>query len=89
MPLAPQNHRKSNFVRHRSTKTSPRKHQRICTTGAAIIAVAAIASCGRVLTLYNKSADPTGPLPVHLQPASAPSYLGVFAKGVPDSYGGR
>ena len=82
MPLAPQNHRKSNFMRHRSTN-KPRKRRRIVTTGAAIIAVAAIALS---ITLYNKSADPTGPLPVHLQPASA-SYLGVFAKGVPDSYG--
>jgi hypothetical protein len=48
----------------------------------AIIAVAAIALG---ITLYNKSAEPTGPLPVHLPPASA-SYLGMFAKGVPDSY---
>ena len=69
-------------MRHRSGN-EPRKRRRIVTTGAAIIAVAAIALG---ITLYNKSADPTGPLPVHLPPASA-SYLGVFAKGVPDSYG--
>ena len=36
--------------------------------------------------VFNKSSEPTGPLPVHLPPASA-SYLGVYAKGLPDSYG--
>jgi mannan endo-1,4-beta-mannosidase len=54
----------------------------IVMTGTAIIAVAAIALG---ITLYNRSADPTGPLPVNLPPASA-SYLGVYAKGLPDSY---
>ena len=39
------------------------------------------------MTLYNRSADPTGPLPVHL-PTTPQSYLGVFVKGFPDSYGG-
>jgi mannan endo-1,4-beta-mannosidase len=68
-------------MKHRSSP-GPRKRRRIFTTGAAIIAAAAIALG---ITLYNKSADPTGPLPVHLPPASA-SYLGVYAEGVPDSY---
>ena len=82
VPLPLRDHRKSNFMRHRSGN-EPRKRRRIVTTGAAIIAVAAIAVG---ITLYNKSADPTGPLPVHLPPASA-SYLGVYAEGVPASYG--
>ena len=36
-------------------------------------------------SLFNRSTEPTGPLPVHLPPSSA-SYLGVFTKGIPDSY---
>ena len=58
--------------------------RRIVTIGVAIIAAAAIASG---VILYNKSADPTGPLPVDLPPASG-SYLGVYANGVPASYAG-
>src|ERR1039458_6638574 len=58
--------------------------RRIVTIGVAIIAVAAIASG---VILYNKSADPTGPLPVDLPPAAA-SYLGGYAYGVPASYAG-
>jgi hypothetical protein len=58
------------------------KRRRIITIGAAIIAVAAIALG---ITLYNRSSEPTGPLPVHLPPASG-SYLGVYAEGVPNSY---
>src|SRR5271165_4867527 len=69
-------------MRHRSGNERG-KRRRIVTIGTAIIAVSAIALG---ITLYNKSADPTGPLPVHLPPAAA-SYLGVYAKGVPDSYG--
>ena len=78
MPLPLRNHRKSNFMRHRSGN-GPRKRRRIVTTGAAIIAVAAIALG---VSFYNKSSDPTGPLPVHLPPASA-SYLGVYSRGCP------
>jgi hypothetical protein len=59
-------------------------HRRLVTTAAAIFAVAAIAAG---VILYNKSADPNGPLPVHL-PATSDSYLGVYANGVPDSYSG-
>ena len=47
-------------MRHRHGNEQKRR-RRIVTTGAAIIAVAAIALG---ITLYNKSADPTGPLPV-------------------------
>ncbi len=59
------------------------RQRRIVTVGAAIIAVAAIAVG---IALYNDSASPTGPLPVNL-PSSSASYLGVYADGVPDSYG--
>jgi mannan endo-1,4-beta-mannosidase len=58
--------------------------RRSVTTGIAVIAAAAIALG---VILYNKSADPSGPLPVHLPPASG-SYLGVYANGVPASYAG-
>ena len=57
---------------------------RILTTGAAIVAAAAIAVG---VVLYNRSADPIGPLPVHL-PANSGSYLGVYAKGAPVSFNG-
>jgi mannan endo-1,4-beta-mannosidase len=61
-----------------------RGSRRILTTCAAIIAAAAIAAG---VIFYNKSADPPGPLPVHL-PATSDSYLGVFTKGSPASYAG-
>jgi mannan endo-1,4-beta-mannosidase len=67
--------------RRRSDQRRPR---RIVTTGVAIIAAAAIAV---VVSLYIKSADPSGPLPVHL-PTTPQSYLGVFTTGVPVSYAG-
>jgi mannan endo-1,4-beta-mannosidase len=54
-------------------------------TGAAIIAAAVIAAG---VIIYNKSSDGTsGPLPVNL-PTSTGAYVGVFAKGVPQSYAG-
>jgi hypothetical protein len=56
---------------------------RLLTVGVVIIAAAATA--GAVI-LHNRS-DPTGPLPVQL-PASTGSYLGVYTKGLPDSYAG-
>jgi mannan endo-1,4-beta-mannosidase len=56
--------------------------RRIVKTVVAVLAVAAIAAG---VILYKESTDHTGPLPVNLPPASA-SYLGVFTKGVPDSY---
>ena len=65
----------------RRRQASPR---RFLTTMLAIIAAAAIAVG---VVLYNKSSDHTGPLPIDLPPASG-SYLGLFAKGLPDSYRG-
>jgi hypothetical protein len=70
-------------MKHRNG-SHPRRRSRILTMGAAIIAAAAIT--GGVI-LYNRSADPVGPLPVHL-PADAGSYLGVYAPGAPASYDG-
>jgi mannan endo-1,4-beta-mannosidase len=58
--------------------------RRIVRTALGIIAVAAIASG---VIIYNKSTDPTGPLPVDLPPSTA-SYLGVYAHGAPDTYAG-
>jgi len=52
----------------------------------AVIAVIAAAGIAAGVVLYNRSTDPTGPLPVHL-PATPGSYLGVFVKGFPNSYG--
>jgi mannan endo-1,4-beta-mannosidase len=61
------------------------RSRRTITIAIAIIAAVAIAAG---VLVYNESADHNdGPLPVHLPPASA-SYLGVFTKGVPDSYSG-
>jgi mannan endo-1,4-beta-mannosidase len=64
--------------------TTSRKHKKILTIGAAIIAAVAITAG---VVFYNRSADHIGPLPVHL-PSNSGSYLGVYAKGVPASYGG-
>jgi mannan endo-1,4-beta-mannosidase len=57
---------------------------RLLTVCVVIVAAAAI---GAGVILHNKSSDSTGPLPVQL-PASAGSYLGVYAHGVPNSYAG-
>src|SRR6476619_173417 len=79
MPLPDQ--RRKGAIRH-GRGNVPGKRRRIVTIGAAIIAVAAIAIG---ITIFNLSSEPTGPLPVHLPPA-AESYLGVYTKGLPDSY---
>lgn len=79
MPLSQRKQRKTDLMRRRNR---PGRRRPIVTTCVAIITVAAIALG---ITFYNRSAEPTGPLPVHLPPASA-SYLGMFAKGIPDSY---
>jgi Glycosyl hydrolase family 26 len=63
------------------------KPRRFLKISAAIIAVVLIAVG---VILYNRSADSNsngGPLPVNL-PQDSASYLGVFTKGVPLSYGG-
>ena len=80
MPLPDQ--RRNGAVRH-GRGNEPGKRRRLVTIGAAIIAVAAIAIG---ITIFNLSSEPTGPLPVHLPPASG-SYLGVYTKGLPASYG--
>jgi mannan endo-1,4-beta-mannosidase len=64
--------------------TSRGRFRGLLVTCAAIISAAAIAGG---VALYNRSATPTGPLPVHL-PTESDSYLGVFTKGAPDSYAG-
>jgi mannan endo-1,4-beta-mannosidase len=69
-------------MKHQSSRQ--RKPRRLITAAAAIVAAIAIAAG---VILYNKTADPHGPLPVQLPPDSA-SYLGVYVNGVPDSYSG-
>jgi hypothetical protein len=64
--------------------SSHRRRRRIVTTGVAILAAAAIAAG---VSFYNKSADPTAPLPVRL-PTTPQSYLGVYVDGAPASYAG-
>jgi hypothetical protein len=81
MPLPPRNRRKHG-ARGNDSRRKPRRRRRIVTIGAAIIAVAAIAAS---IVVFNESSQPTGPLPVHLPPATA-SYLGVYTNGVPASY---
>ena len=61
-----------------------RRYRRIVTSSVAIIAAAAIAVG---VSIYNRSADPIGPLPVNL-PTTPQSYLGVFANSLPASYSG-
>jgi len=68
-------------MRHRSTSAHRAPRRRL---GAVIALIAAAGIAGGVV-LYNRSTDPSGPLPVHL-PTSPESYLGIFAKGFPYSY---
>ncbi len=67
-----------------SSRSTQRRPRRIWAGAAAIIAAAAIAIA---VSLFNRSADPNGPLPVHL-PTTPQSYLGLFADGIPTSYAG-
>jgi mannan endo-1,4-beta-mannosidase len=69
-------------MKHQSRRR--RGSRRFIATAVAIIAAAAIAGG---VALYNRSADPPGPLPDQLPPSTA-SYLGVFAHGAPQSYAG-
>jgi mannan endo-1,4-beta-mannosidase len=73
-------------MKHRSDN-SPRRRRRIVTTSLAIIAAAAIAAGVSLYNVHNTPAEHTGPLPVNL-PTTPRSYLGVYADGVPASYGG-
>jgi hypothetical protein len=65
-------------------RSGSRGRRRIIRSAMAVVAAVAIAAG---IVLYNRAADPTGPLPVSL-PTSTASYLGVFVKGVPQSYSG-
>ncbi len=70
-------------MKHRSDK-GRKGHKRVLMAAAAIIAAAAIVAG---VSFYNKSAEPIGPLPVHL-PTTPQSYLGVYANEAPASYSG-
>ena len=67
-------------MKHRSPKGTTRP--RVLTSAVAIVAVAGLAAG---VVLYNRSAHPTGPLPVRL-PATPESYLGVYTNSFPQSY---
>jgi mannan endo-1,4-beta-mannosidase len=65
------------------TVNDRRKFRWIASACVAII----IAAVAAGISLYNRSADHTGPLPVDL-PTTPQSYLGVYAAGTPASYDG-
>jgi mannan endo-1,4-beta-mannosidase len=66
-------------------------HQDTARTGGSkrtvtiVLAVLAAVAIATGVIVYNKSSDHPGPLPVNL-PAGSASYLGMFAKGIPQSY---
>jgi mannan endo-1,4-beta-mannosidase len=71
-------------MKHESRKRQAGS-KRILAAAIAIVVVAAIAAG---VVIYKRSSDHhLGPLPVNL-PASADSYLGVYASGAPASYAG-
>ena len=70
-------------MRHQGSRRQG-KPRRIIT--ATVVVIAAVAIAVGVI-IYKISAHHVDPLPVSLPPASA-SYLGVFTKGMPDSYDG-
>jgi mannan endo-1,4-beta-mannosidase len=53
----------------------------------AIVALVVVAAIAAGVVIYKRSSDSPRPLPVNLPNASG-AYLGVFAKGAPDSYSG-
>jgi mannan endo-1,4-beta-mannosidase len=65
----------------RRRQGAPRRLVKACAAAIAALAIAA------GVIIYNKSADPSGPLPVNL-PAATGSYLGIYANGTPASYSG-
>lgn len=71
-------------MKHRSA-TLQKRPSRLKRAAMAVVAAAAIVAG---VAFYNyKSADPPGPLPVHL-PTTPQSYVGVYTKGFPASYAG-
>jgi mannan endo-1,4-beta-mannosidase len=70
-------------VKHRNAMMQRRSKRAL---GAALAGLAALAIAAGV-AVYNRSADPAGPLPAQL-PATPDSYLGVFVPGFPASYSG-
>jgi mannan endo-1,4-beta-mannosidase len=64
------------------TVNDRRKLRWIASAAAAIVIAAAVG-----VSLYHRSGDHTGPLPVDL-PTTPQSYLGVYASGTPASYDG-
>ena len=60
---------------HHGRRRQGRPRRRLVKTCAAVIAVAAIAAG---VILYNRSADPTGPLPVNLPAAIQGLTLGFY-----------
>src|ERR1017187_3269877 len=82
-PQPRSDHRRSDQVKHQRG-SSRRMPGRIVTIVVAIIGAAAIAAG---ISLFNKSSDPSGPLPVHL-PTTPQAYLAVYAARAPLSYRG-
>ncbi len=72
-------------MKHRGSRAAQRRKPRRGKAAFAAVLAAAVIATGVVL--YNRSADPAGPLPVNL-PTTPQSYLGVYTNGFPDSYGG-
>jgi mannan endo-1,4-beta-mannosidase len=70
-------------MKHRDA-TTQKSHRRTLTSAVAILVLAVLAAG---VILYNRSADPIRPLPVHLPPTPE-SYLGVYVNGLPSSYSG-
>jgi len=72
-------------MKYRGTRAArARKPRRGVRALVAIVAAAAIATG---VVIYNRSADPSGPLPIDL-PTAPQSYLGIYANGFPGSYSG-
>jgi mannan endo-1,4-beta-mannosidase len=68
-------------------RRAPRQSRARRTWVKIIASLAAAAAIAAGVITYNRSSDPTGPLPVHLPP-QAHSYLGVYTPSAPASYAG-
>jgi len=76
--------RRSSSMRQQQGRRRHGKSSRFLVIVGVVVVAAAIAAG---IIVYQKSKDSPAPLPDSLPPATA-SYLGVFAKGAPDSYTG-